>query len=80
MIREFIDARSDIGLSKTPSRYRNKVEPSNRVESGIFVTTNEHYQLKQNDPPKMLMMALREHWNEAMEAATRIAAHLLQLT
>jgi|ERR1700730_5819098 len=57
-----------------------KVEPSNRVESGIFVSTNEHYQLKQNDPPKMLMMALREHWNEAMGAATRVAAHLLQLT
>jgi hypothetical protein len=56
-----------------------KVEPSNRVESGIFVSTNENYQLKEDEPPKMLMRVLREQWNEAMGTATRIAAHLLQL-
>ncbi len=57
-----------------------KVEPSKRVELGIFISTNEHYEIGEKDPPQKLMEILREQWGNAMIAANKIAENLTQLT
>lgn len=54
-----------------------KVEPSVRIQFGVFVNTNEHYEFSGEGAGKRLMLALRNHWGEAQASAKRIAEHLL---
>jgi hypothetical protein len=57
-----------------------KVEPSKRVEFGVFISTNEHYEIDEKDTPAKLMVILREQWAAAMIASTAIAESLVHLT
>jgi hypothetical protein len=54
-----------------------KVEPSTRVPSGVFISTNEHYEMKGSGAGKRLMVALEKNWEDAQMAARQIAEHLL---
>ncbi|MBI1894642.1 MAG: hypothetical protein HYS14_11075 [Candidatus Rokubacteria bacterium] len=55
-----------------------KVEPSLRVPSGVFISTNEHYEAPGDDAGRRLMMQLEQYWDDAHSTAKRIAEHLLQ--
>jgi hypothetical protein len=57
-----------------------KIEPSSRVEFGVFISTNEHHQVSGEDTGRQLMTALQKYWKEAQAAAKRIANHLLEQT
>lgn len=54
-----------------------KLEPSIRVSTGVFISTNEHYELSGTDAGRRLMIALEKNWEDAQMAARQIAEHLL---
>ncbi len=56
---------------------RVTVAPSGKVTPGIYVSTNEHYQLAEEEPVGTLMRTLEAEWTEAQDFALRVADHLL---
>lgn len=55
-----------------------KVEPSTRVSDfGVYIATNEHYEMTGTDAGRRLMMALQRNWEEAQIAARQVAERLL---
>lgn len=56
---------------------RVKVEPSTKVNPGIYFETNEHYQVDEDEPSEKLIQALKTAWNDAQGFALTIATHLL---
>jgi hypothetical protein len=56
---------------------RVTVQPSNRINFGISVEINDHYELssdsKTGSNTDMVIGILAEHWNESRERAHRIA-------
>lgn len=57
-----------------------KVEPSTRVPNGVFISTNEHYEMPGTDAGRRLMLALEKNWEDAQMVAKQIAEHLLDQT
>jgi hypothetical protein len=57
-------------------RYTTKVEPSARIQPGVFIETNEHYKLDGNHTAKRLMEALEQSWQSSQEHAKMVAEHL----
>lgn len=62
----------------TAKYIRVKVEPSARVTPGIYIETNEHYELKTEDLPMNPLEILETAWSDAQDFAARIAKHLLK--
>lgn len=56
---------------------RVKVEPSTRVKPGIYVETNEHYELADDSTVKPMEM-VESAWADAQGFALEIATHLLK--
>jgi hypothetical protein len=62
---------------------RVKVEPSSRVDRGIFVEINDHYQLKSDDETPLgtheAARILTEHWMDSMQRSISIAQKIASL-
>ena len=58
-------------------KYAIKVEPSLRVNFGVYFEVNEHYQAPEAEPLKSLMKVLGEKWEEATQYANRVFDHIL---
>ena len=56
---------------------RVKLEPSLKVNPGIYVETNEHYALAEEKPAKELMQTLEAAWSDAQGFALTVATRLL---
>jgi hypothetical protein len=54
-----------------------KVESSIRIEFGVFINTNEHYEASGEASGRKLMSLLGDNWSEAQQASSLIADHLL---
>lgn len=54
-----------------------KVESSARIQNGIYVETNEHYQVEDTGAPQKLLDILRERWDGAQAEAKAVAESLL---
>ena len=57
---------------------RVKVEPSLKVNPGIYFETNEHYQLAEEEPSEKLIQTLEAVWNDAQGFALTVATHILR--
>ena len=57
-------------------KYTTKVEPSVRLQHGVFIETNEHVTADGIDAPKQLMKKLEESWQPSLEYAKKVAEHL----
>jgi len=56
---------------------RIKVEPSSRVDYGVYIGTNEHYEASGENATAELMSILSAQWNAAQKHAEKVVAHLL---
>lgn len=56
---------------------RVKVEPSVKVLAGIYVETNEHYDLGEDQGVEALTRILETQWESAQDYALRVALHLV---
>ena len=54
-----------------------KVEPSTKVD-GVYVLTNEHYELQEGESSGRLMDILGSSWEDAQAFALEMAEHLLK--
>jgi hypothetical protein len=57
---------------------RVKVEPSPRVQYGIFIDTNDEYRRAESDSAEWVEKVLVEEWEASRERAQAICAHLVQ--
>ncbi len=55
-----------------------KVEPSAKVDPGIFISVNNHFEDSSTDAPRKLMSILKDRWSELQAYAVKIAWHLLE--
>jgi len=53
-----------------------KIEPSKRIEPGIYFEVNNHYEIEENDIKSMLKI-LRDCWEKDVSFAWKIAEHYL---
>jgi hypothetical protein len=65
------------GPRQTPTQKREKyinvrVESSSRVMPGIFIEVNNHFEIKDNDLPKILNI-LKESWRDVLINSRKIA-------
>jgi hypothetical protein len=62
---------------------RVRVEPSARVDYGVFIEVNDHYELAKADPPasttEEAAQILADHWGESLERALQLAEHIASL-
>jgi hypothetical protein len=58
---------------------RVNIEPSARVQPGIYVATNEHYEEPEDDGTARLVGYLERNWGDAQAYAEAVARHLLRL-
>ncbi|MFH1114697.1 MAG: hypothetical protein V1792_12335 [Pseudomonadota bacterium] len=60
-----------------------QVEPSRKVEPGIYIGVNDHYQLTDKPEPvqgtRLVTEILRKRWGESLERAQSIAASIAYL-
>ena len=54
-----------------------KVEPSVKVEHGVYVNSNEHYQLNEDEGVSHLLDILKSEWEDAQAYANTVAERLL---
>lgn len=60
------------------ARYlRVKVEPSVKVRPGIYVETNEHYEIADDEPSSRLLAFLKSSWADALNYALDVAQRLV---
>ncbi|MHB8381883.1 MAG: hypothetical protein ACYDBH_24070 [Acidobacteriaceae bacterium] len=57
---------------------RVTVQPSRRVDPGVYVGTNEHHEVEGSNAGQALISILQEHWRGALEYAKLSAAELLE--
>jgi hypothetical protein len=57
---------------------RVKVEPSTRVQPGVYVETNQHHQASGPDAPRQLMGILRDKWTVSQEYAKSFGDYLIR--
>lgn len=60
---------------------RVQTEPSNRIDSGVFISVNDHYQVKDPESSKgcnEMLGILRSHWDQSIERSKTIAFRLLE--
>lgn len=61
-----------------PTSYiRVRIEPSNRVDPGIFIEVNNHYEIKENNVQNMLYI-LKSSWKDVLLKSENIANHLIR--
>lgn len=61
-----------------PSKFVNfTVEPSVRLQPGLYVASNEHFEANDPNTPADLLDHLRACWEPAVEFAQQIANHLV---
>jgi len=56
---------------------RVRIEPSKRVDPGIFIEVNNHYEIKDNNIQNMLNI-LKGSWKEVLLKSESIANHLIK--
>jgi hypothetical protein len=56
---------------------RAKVQPSTRIQPGVYFETNEHYPALGAEPLKHLLETLRDRWDESQAYADQLANHIL---
>ena len=56
---------------------RITVEPSTRVQPGLYLSTNEHYEESGEEAAATLLGHLRKSWDDAQSYAVIIANHLM---
>ncbi len=73
---------SIVGLREEDStvQFNVTVEPSLRVDPGIYVRTNEHYVEAGAGAARRLLEKLRDHWDEAQAYAKRVSEHIVSLS
>jgi hypothetical protein len=54
------------------------LEPSVKVQPGVFIKTNEHYEASESDAARKLLMTLRESWQNAQDYAIHVAEQLVR--
>ena len=54
------------------------VGPSDQVNPGIYLSTNEHYEQANQDPVGELMRIIEASWAESLDFALQVADHLLK--
>lgn len=63
---------------KDPDKYmRVRIEPSERLELGVYVEVNNHYHVKE-EKTEALLSILKDYWEHDMKNSTKIAEHLLK--
>ncbi|MEW6376033.1 MAG: hypothetical protein AB1502_09645 [Thermodesulfobacteriota bacterium] len=61
-----------------PAGYiRVRIEPLNRVDPGIFIEVNNHYEIKENSVQNMLYI-LKSSWKDVLLKSENIANHLIR--
>ena len=61
-------------------RFSVTVEPSVRVQGGIFFAANEHYDNEKGSAARVLLDLLQARWEESLRFAETFAANLLERT
>ena len=54
-----------------------RVEPSTRVEFGLYIQINEHFEAPKNAPPDYLTERIRTRWEGAYNYAAEVANYVL---
>ena len=54
-----------------------KVEPSKRIENGVFISTNEHYETPNSEALPNLLDILKDSWESAQDFALTTAEHIV---
>lgn len=54
-----------------------KIEPSSRVQSGVYMTTNEHFEFPGANSTSKPMNMLSQHWLEALAYSQHLANKLI---
>lgn len=54
------------------------VGPSDQVNPGIYLSTNEHYEQANQEPISELMRIIEASWAESLDFALQVADHLLK--
>jgi hypothetical protein len=57
-------------------KYTTKVEPSVRIQHGIFIETNEHVTAEGADASRQLLKKLEDSWQPSLEYGKKVAEHL----
>jgi hypothetical protein len=60
-----------------PGFIRVKVEPSTKVEHGVYIQINNHYEAKEKEGLLNFMEILKKSWAEVLENSEKIAEQLL---
>jgi hypothetical protein len=61
-----------------PSEYvRVTVEPSTRIDPGVYVGSNEHFTKRTDQTPEQLLDTLRDEWAPAQSSAKHVAEELI---
>lgn len=55
-----------------------KIEPSKRIQEGLYLETNEHYTFAKNARASAAMDILREDWDSAQGYALPLAARIIE--
>jgi len=61
----------------TAAKLRVTVQPSLRVQPGVFIGTNEHFEEQGDDAAQKLISVLKESWRDAQQYAKHVAEALL---
>ena len=54
-----------------------KIEPSHRVQPGVYMATNEHFEFSEGGSTRGPMNMLSQHWLEALAYSKRLANRLI---
>jgi hypothetical protein len=57
--------------------FRVTIQPSVRVVPGIYVGTNEHFELEKQETPHKILEMLNRFWGGSLAHAKRTAEHLI---
>ena len=57
--------------------FRVTIQPSVRVVPGIYVGTNEHFELEKQETPHKILEMLNRFWGGSLAHAKRTAGHLI---
>lgn len=55
------------------------IEPSHRIQPGLFLRTNEHFSFDEDEGAGKPMQKLRENWSDALDYANRVADNFMRM-
>ncbi len=62
---------------------RVRVEPSNKIEHGVFISVNDHYEVKEDDENRFNTLRfqniLREKWQRSLKKSLEISERLIRI-